>query len=64
MKHRQQKWMVHTLRHDNMPRDMIEGRVDGKRLRGGQRRKMLNAIMDKDTYQMTKNKAQNRDEWR
>ena len=25
---------------------------------------MLNAIMDKDTYQMTKNKAQNRDEWR
>ena len=65
IKNRQQKWMGHILRHDNMLRDMIEGRVDGKRLRGGQRRKMLNAIMDKDTYlQVTKNKAQNRDEWK
>ena len=46
-----------------MMRDMIEGRVDGKRMRGGQRTKMLDMIMNVNTYKATKIKAQDRNEW-
>ena len=46
-----------------MMRDMIEGRVDGKRMRGGQRTKMLDMIMNGNTYKATKIKAQDRNEW-
>ena len=63
IKDRQRKWVGHILRHDNMLRDMIEGRVDGKRMRGGQRTKMLDMIMNGNTYKATKTKAQDRNEW-
>ena len=63
IKDRQRKWIGHILRHDNMMRDMIEGRVDGKRMRGGQRTKMLDMIMNGNTYKATKIKAQDRNEW-
>ena len=48
--------------------DMIEGRVDGKRMRGGQRTKMLDMIMNGHKYKATKIKApkikaQDRNEW-
>ena len=49
IKDRQRKWIGHILRHDNMMRDMIEGRVDGKRMREGQRTKMLDMIMNGNT---------------
>ena len=45
-----------------MMRDMIEGR-SGKRMRGGQRTKMLDMIMNGNTYKATKIKAQDRNEW-
>ena len=63
IKDRHRKWIGHVLRHDNMMRDMIEGRVDGKRMRGGQRTKMLDMIMNGNTYKATKIKAQDRNEW-
>ena len=47
--------------HTNMMRDMIEGRVDGKRMRGGQRTKMLDMIMNGITYKATKIKAQDKE---
>ena len=65
IKDRQRKWIGHILRHDNMMRDVTEGRVDGKRMRGGQRTKMLDMIMNRygNTYKATKIKAQDRNEW-
>ena len=36
-KERQKKWMGHILRHDGLLKDVIEGRLEGKRPRGRKR---------------------------
>ena len=59
---RQRNWMGHVLRHDSLLRTIIEGKMEGKRVRGIPRKMMLEWMMDKG-YQELKEEASNRSEW-
>jgi len=51
------------LRGDGLLREVMEGRMEGKRLRGSPRKGMLDELIVK-SYGKMKRKAENRDEWR
>ena len=42
---RKRRWIGHILRHENMLRTVLEGRMKGKRPRGRKRIKMVDDIM-------------------
>jgi len=53
------KWIVHVLRHDNTLRHAIEGRMEGKRIRGRKRMMLLDMMKKEkdDNYQHLKTRA-------
>ena len=53
----------HVVRGDGLLREVIEGKMDGKRPRGRPRIDMLEQLKD-GSYQQMKRKAENRSEWR
>jgi len=59
---RKRRWVGHILRHENMLRTVLEGRMKGKRPRGRKRIKMVDDIMT-DTYAQMKRSAEDREEW-
>ena len=62
-KERQKKWVGHILRHDGLLKDVIEGRLERKRLRGRKRIMMLDSIKGREPYQRMKERAQDRQGW-
>ena len=60
---RKKNWVGHVLRGDSLLRDVMEGRMEGKRGRGRMRKGMLDELMKGD-YETMKRGAQNRDAWR
>jgi hypothetical protein len=60
---RKKNWIGHILRGDNLMKDVMEGRMIGKRTRGRKRLGMLNGIMV-ESYADMKKLAFNREEWR
>ena len=62
-KERQKKWIGHILRHDGLLKDVIEGRLEGKRPRGRKRIMMLDSIKGREPYQRMKERAQDRQGW-
>src|ERR1043165_5968481 len=44
LRERQKNWIGHILRGDSLLRDIIEGRMEGKRTRGRPRQMMLGGI--------------------
>ena len=62
-KERQKKWVGHILRHDGLLKDVIEGRLEGKRPRGRKRIMMLDSIKGREPYQRMKERAQDRQGW-
>ena len=62
-KERQKKWIGHILRHDGLLKDVIEGRLEGKRLRGRKRIMMLDSNKGREPYQRMKERAQDRQGW-
>jgi len=62
IKTRQKNWIGHILRGNSLQRDMMEGRMEGKRGRGRPRQKLMNWITE-DGYWKLKEKAQHREEW-
>ena len=47
IQHRKFRWIGHTLRHDSLLRDVIEGRMKGKATRGRKWLQMLSDVIRK-----------------
>jgi len=54
--------MGHILRRDSLKREIIEGRMEGKRGRGRPRQKLLDWMMT-EGYCELKEEAQHRETW-
>ena len=62
---RQKKWLGHTLRHECLLRDVMEGRMVGKRGRGRKRTTFFEHWRrDGETYGAIKRRAEDRRGWR
>ena len=60
---RKKNWIGHVVRGDGLLREVIEGKMDGKRSRGRPRIGMLDELKEGSYLQMTR-RAENRSEWR
>ena len=60
---RKKSWIGHILRGDGLLREVMEGRMEGKRPRGRKRMGMIDELKS-ESYVTMKRKAQNREEWR
>ena len=54
--------MGHIIRGDSLQREIIEGRMEGKRERGIPRQKLLDWMMS-EGYSKLKEEAQHRETW-
>lgn len=63
IRNRKKNWIGHILRGEGLVREVIEGRMEGKRSRGRPRTGMLDDLIVK-SYGDTKRRAENRNEWR
>lgn len=61
---RKKNWIGHVLRGEGMMKDVIEGRVEGKRAVGRRRQSMLHELMEEGSYEQMKRKAEDRELWR
>ena len=64
IKARKKRWIGHVLRHDSLLKDVLEGRMEGKRPRGRKRFMMMDDIQNKRSYQQMKMDANDRELWR
>ena len=62
IKKRQRNWIGHILRGDSLGREIIEGRMEGRKGRGRPRQKLLDWMM-REGYKELKEEAQRREEW-
>ena len=60
---RKKRWIGHVLRGDGLMREVLEGRMNGKRLRGRPRIGMLEELKE-GSYEDVKRRAHNREVWR
>ena len=60
---RKKNWIGHILRGDGLMKDVMEGRMEGKRVRGRRRKGMLDDLID-GTYAELKRRAEDRVGWR
>ena len=61
---RKKNWLGHVMRGEGLLKEVIEGRMDGKRPRGRKRKGMLDCLIGDETYQKIKRMAQDRELWR
>ena len=59
---RKKNWIGHVVRHDCLLRDVIEGRMEGKRCRGRPRMGMIDELKEK-SYDSMKRRAEDREQW-
>ena len=59
---RQKNWIGHVLRGNGLLKEVIEGRIEGRRPRGRRRICMLDELKGGGYYEM-KRRLENRDEW-
>jgi len=62
IRNRKKNWIGHVLRGEGLLKDVVEGRMEGKRARGRPRKGMLYELMV-ESYGIMKRKAKNRGEW-
>ena len=60
---RKTRWIGHVLRHDGLMKDVLEGRMEGKRPRGRKRIMIMDVIKDDRSYFRTKRDAEDRELW-
>ena len=61
---RQKNWIGYVLRGNNLIKELIEGRLYGKKRRGKPRQQMLDFIMERKTYVEMKRLTRDRKSWR
>ena len=61
VRRQQRDWLGHTLRHNGLSQEVIEGRMEGERPRGRRRMNILDAVKKNRTYAELKRAAQDRD---
>ena len=61
---RKKRWLGHILRGESLVKEVIEGRLEGKRGRGKSRIMMLDDIKADETYEKIKRRAMDRECWR
>ena len=59
---RQKNWIGYILRGNSLQREIMEGRMEGKRGRGRPRQKLMDWMME-DGYWTIKERAQHQGEW-
>ena len=59
---RQKNWIGHILRGNSLQREIMEGRMEGRRQRGRPKQILKNCMME-DGYWKLKEKAQHPEEW-
>jgi len=62
----QHNWLGHILRGDSLLKIALEGRMEGHRQRGRQRKKLIDWLMDNDKkigYKEVKAQAEDRTKW-
>ena len=64
LERRRKNWIGHVLRGDGLLREVLEERMEGKRLKGRPRVKMLDGLMGRESYSKLKLKAMDRNNWR
>ena len=60
---RKKNWIGHVVRGEGLLRDVIEGRMEGKRPRGRPRIGMIRKLM-KGSYITMKRRVKDREKWR
>ena len=61
---RKKNWIGHVLRGEGMMKDVMEGRIEGKRCVGRRRQSMLHELMEGGSYVQMKRKAEDRELWK
>ena len=61
---RKRNWLGYCLRKNCLLKDVLEGMVNGKKVRGTRRYQMIDNTMINGLYEDTKRKAEKRVEWR
>ena len=61
---RKRSWLGHWLRSNCLLKGALEGMVNGKKVRGRRRNKMIDNIVINGLYADTERKAEKRVEWR
>ena len=66
IKRRKLAWFGHVFRHNNLPKTILQGTVEGGRRRGRQRKCWFDNVKDWGKLQMSEltTAAQDRQEWR
>ena len=64
IKQRKANWVGHILRGDGLLREIMEGKIEGKRGRGRKRIQVLDDLKKRGSYVELKSRAQNRGAWR
>jgi hypothetical protein len=67
IENRRGKMIGHLLRHDDLIKVIIEGKIEGRRKRGRPRRAYMEQLKENievETYRELKEKAENRTEWK
>ena len=63
LRSRKKSWVGHVLRGNGLLREVIEGRMEGRRPRGRPRKGMLDEIMTSSYVEM-KRRAEDREGWK
>lgn len=61
---RKKNWIGHVLRREGLFKDIIEGKMEGKRTRGRKRMGMFSDLIGSGDYGQLKRRAENRRRWR
>ena len=61
---RKKNWIGHIMRGDGLMKEVMEGKMEGKRGRGRKRIGMIDELMENEQYGDLKRRAEDRQGWR